>query len=108
MAAVGGTEGIVVSSEFSEVGGGEGSCGIERGGMLLLMWGVGGSGGEYMVSQDVGALLIAVEYGVNFLRNFLFLRVSLPDPSTLMEYWSYCLTSTTIPDFSHLRGWLPV
>ena len=46
--------------------------------------------------------------GTNFLRNFLFLKVTLRDPSTLTAYWSNCLTSMTVPVLSHLSGCRPV
>ena len=45
--------------------------------------------------------------GANFLRNFLFLKVGRLDPSTLTTYWSYCLTSTTVPVLSHFLGFGP-
>ena len=44
-----------------------------------------------------------------YLRRILRLRnVTLPDPSTLMTYWSNCLTSVTRPVLSHFFGWGPV
>ena len=46
--------------------------------------------------------------GVYFLRNFLFLRVTLPDPSTRTTYWSNWRTSTTRPVLSHFLGNCPV
>ena len=45
--------------------------------------------------------------GTIFLRNFLFLTETLPEPSILILYWSYCITSTTVPDLSHFKGWGP-
>ena len=41
-------------------------------------------------------------------RNFLFRRVTRPEPSTRTTYWSNWCTSTTIPVLSHLVGWGPV
>ena len=41
------------------------------------------------------------------LRNFLFLKDILPDPSIFTLYWLNGRTSTTVPDLSHLRGWGP-
>ena len=46
--------------------------------------------------------------GVYFRRNFLFLRVTLPDPSTRTTYWSNWQTSTTRPVLSHFLGNCPV
>ena len=46
--------------------------------------------------------------GWYFCKNFLFLMVTLPDPSTRMPYWSYCRTSMTTPVLSHLFGAGPV
>ena len=46
--------------------------------------------------------------GVNFLRNRLFRKVTRPEPSTRMTYWSNCLTSMTTPVLSHFIGWGPV
>ena len=45
--------------------------------------------------------------GWNFLRCFLFLRVVLPVPSTLIRYWSNSLHSRTLPVRSQRLGWLP-
>ena len=42
--------------------------------------------------------------GMYFLKNFLFLSVCLPDPSTLTRYWWNCRTSMTMPVRSHLFG----
>ena len=51
--------------------------------------------GEYS-NGVVGAMSSSIELfgfgwctGVYFLRNFLFLRVVLPDPSILIVYWWY-------------------
>ena len=46
--------------------------------------------------------------GVNFRKNFLFRRVTRPDPSTFTWYWSYVLASTIRPVLSHLLGLFPV
>ena len=45
-----------------------------------------------------------VTTGLNFLKNFLFRVVILPEPSVLTTYWLYCLTSITVPVLSHLIG----
>ena len=39
--------------------------------------------------------------GVNFCRKRRLRSVTRPDPSTLIWYWSCCLTSTTVPVRSH-------
>ena len=46
--------------------------------------------------------------GRYLLRNLQFLMVILPDPSTHITYWSYCLTSTMIPVLSDHVGCGPV
>jgi hypothetical protein len=46
--------------------------------------------------------------GMYLRRNFRFLRVTRPEPSTRIMYWSYCLTSTTTPVRSHLVGLGPL
>ena len=46
--------------------------------------------------------------GVVGRRNFLFLRLSLPDPSIRMVYCLCGRVSITIPVLSHLRGFGPV
>ena len=68
--------------------------------------GVGGNTGtDEGTEGNIAGVLMK---GENFLRNFLFLNVTLPDPSTLILYWSCCITSTTTPVFSQRRGWFPV
>ena len=42
--------------------------------------------------------------GVNFRRKHQLRSVTRPDTSTLTWYWSCCLTSTTVPVWSHLFG----
>ena len=42
--------------------------------------------------------------GINCRRNFRLRRVTRPDPSTRIAYWSNCLTAMTTPVLSHLRG----
>ena len=39
--------------------------------------------------------------GATFRRNLRFLRVTLPDPSTLIRYCRFGITSTTRPERSH-------
>ena len=46
--------------------------------------------------------------GRNLGRNFLFRRLTRPEPSTLTMYWSNWRTSITIPILSHLVGFGPV
>ena len=73
----GGTAAGSVAGSSSTIGGGVGgNCGIG---------GVGeGSGEQFEVSLSL--MCFVIEYGVIFLRNFLFLSVILPDPSTLTTY----------------------
>ena len=47
---------------------------------------------------------IATVGGVNLRKKRLFLSDKRPDPSTLTQYWSWSLSSTTVPDLSHLVG----
>jgi len=67
---------------------------------------VSGTGSAGTATGSTGFIMLCA-YGVSFLRNLLFLSVSLPDPSTLTTYWSWSLSSTTTPVMSHLDGWLP-
>ena len=46
--------------------------------------------------------------GMNFLRNFLFLSVTLRDPSIRKAYWLNWRTSIIVPVLSHLSGCGPV
>ena len=65
----------------------------------------GGVGGECCVAGHgfaggavgPGAIMRGVRGTTRmyFLKNFLFYRVTLPDPSTPTTYWSNCRTSTT-------------
>ena len=54
----------------------------------------GGVSGAIGLGSGAGTGLSVVlkclvnEYGVIFFKNFLFLSVNLPDPSTLTRYWS--------------------
>ena len=50
---------------------------------------------------------MTVVTGRNFRRNLLFLKVTLPEPSTFTLYWSCAPTSTTIPVRSHFLEWWP-
>ena len=45
---------------------------------------------------------------MNSLRYFLFLLVSLLDPSIMIWYWSWPSHLTTLPLLSQRRGWLPL
>ena len=45
--------------------------------------------------------------GTIFLKNLLFLSVSLPVPCTFTSWWSKGLTSTTVPVLCHLLGLSP-
>ena len=56
-----------------------------------------GRGGDSGGSETAGVgeltgtslcLCLVIEYGVIFFRNFLFLSVNLPEPSTFTTYWS--------------------
>ena len=44
-------------------------------------------GGRWAMSSRIDLFLAGWCAGVYFLRNLLFLRVCLPDPSILMRYW---------------------
>ena len=44
---------------------------------------------------------------MNILKYFLFLLVSLLEPSTITWYWSYPSHFTTVPLLSQRRGWFP-
>ena len=48
------------------------------------------------------AVAVRVLFSATGLRNRRFLRVTLPEPSTLIRYWRWGSTSTTRPDLSHL------
>ena len=66
-----------VAGSSSTIGGGVGgNCGIG---------GVGEGSGEQFVAS-LSLMCFVIEYGVIFLRNFLFLSVIRPDPSTLTTY----------------------
>ena len=41
------------------------------------------------MSSKIDLRSLGGDTGVYFRRNFLFLRVGLPDPSTRMRYWWY-------------------
>ena len=62
-------------------------------GVVLVGWGV-------VVGGDL-------KIGVKFLRNLLFLSVSLPVPSTPTLYWSWSLVSTTVTVLSQRLGLFP-
>ena len=70
----------------------------------VLSVGTAGKSFRYWSMTSFGA---GLRKGTYFLRNFLFLTVTLPDPSTFTTYWSNCLTSITLPVLSHLRAWGP-
>ena len=79
--------------------GGVGSCGIGGCGRG------GDSGFGVMHGPGTGVFVGPRETtGVYFLRNLRFLRVTRPEPSIRMMYWSYCLTSTITPVLSHFVG----
>ena len=46
----------------------------------------GGCGGRHAISSKIDLRSDGWYMGMNFRRNFLFLSVCLPDPSTLMRY----------------------
>ena len=52
-----------------------------------------------------GGCVSVVVWGgaANLRRNLRFCSVTRPEPDTLIQYWSYCFTSVTIPVLSH-RG----
>ena len=54
-------------------------------------------GGRWAMSSSVDLRLGGWYMGMNCLRNFLFLSISLPDLSILMRYWLNWPTSTAIP-----------
>ena len=60
--------------------------------------------GRQAMSSRMHYLLGGWYIGINFLRNFLFLSVCLPDPSILIRYWWNCRTSMTMPVRSHCLG----
>ena len=68
----------------------------------------GGFGGRQAISSRMDLRMGGWYMKMNFLRNFLFLSVCLPDPSILMRYWWNCCTSITVPVRSHLFGLGPV
>ena len=89
-----------------------GLCGGVGGGLGVLddmvVSSGGGAGGRWPISSRMDLLLAGLYMGTNFLRNFLFLSVCLPDPSILTRYWWYWRTSMMMPVRSHLCGWRPV
>ena len=72
-------------------------CGIGGDGKGLVI--VGGRGASGLKTGSLHSMT-----GVYLRRNLRFLRVALPDPSTLTIYWLYCLTSMITPDLSHFFG----
>ena len=44
------------------------------------------AGSSGTIGGDVGVIVIVIEFGVVFFKNFLLLRVILPYPSTLTTY----------------------
>lgn len=101
-----------------------GDCGIARGsgkvvgiaGELFLGVSMTGCGaclvlswcGRNFRSSRIDLRSAGCFTGMNFLRNFLFLRVLRPDPSVFTTYWSNCFTSVMRPVLSHFVGNWPV
>ena len=89
-----------------------GVVGPTSGGNGNIGWIVRGGGGieanlvPKSISIDRGGSGEVI--GVNFRRKRRLRSVTRPDPSTLTWYWSCCLTSTTVPVWSHLFGSCPV
>lgn len=60
------------------------------------------------LSESCSTTCVYVGEGkVYWRRNFLFLLVTRPEPSTLILYWSWPRCSITTPERSHLLGWGP-
>ena len=57
---------------------------------------------------SAGVTVVGMLMGVYFRKNFLFLSVVRPVPSTLTKYWSCGLVSKTVPVLSHLLGLGPL
>ena len=81
------------------VGGNGDISGIVRGGVVSSLMPISAS----ICRGGSGEVI-----GVNFRRKRRLRSVTRPDPSTLIWYWSCCLTSTTVPVRSHLFGCCPV
>ncbi len=102
---VGGSEGGQSVGLGSQLGGGStGSItGSVGDGVAVIVPGVGGwvgcgqvgrlgvssEGGRRAMSSKIDLCSLGGNTGVYFLRNFLFLRVGLPDPSMRTRYWWY-------------------
>ena len=90
-------------------GGGSGT--IAAGGWVGGFMGIAGADGGGCDGNAVRGSWMGtggLHTGVYFRRNLRLRNVTLPDPSTLMTYWSNCLTSMTRPVLSHFLGWGPV
>lgn len=95
-----GVVGLLLTVGIGGCVGGESVGGL--GGDMRLS--VGGVGGECAMSSRMDLRCGGWCTGMYFLRNFLFRRVCLPDPSILMRYWWNWRTSMTMPVRSHLFG----
>ncbi len=73
------------------------------------MGGGHGSGGGMGGGMGVGCMSAVVGEGLaNLRRNLRFRSVARPEPDNLIQYWSNCFTSVTVPILSHRRGAGPV
>ena len=101
MSVLAGVAGEVISSLLCEDSGGVvGGFRADRLGDVAVS--SGGEVGRRAISSRMDLRLGGWYMGMNFLRNFLFLSVCLPEPSILMRYWWNWHTSMTMPVRSHL------
>ena len=82
--------------------GGDGSCDGNIGGIARGGGGVWASDSLVPRSTSIDRGGSGQVIGVNFRWKRRLRSVTRPDPSTLIWYWSCCLTSTTVPVRSHL------